>query len=138
MRVLQLNIWARYGPYETREWRLRRLFADLQPDLIAMEEVDAGRNGESQAHELLDGLGYEVAWEQRTPDQGGAPGLAVASRHPMLDRQLHQLGGDGWALAARIGLGEEAFWFSAAVTMSWTLGHEAERARRRWSSSTDG
>jgi endonuclease/exonuclease/phosphatase family metal-dependent hydrolase len=130
MRVLQLNIWARYGPYEEREPRLKRLFADLRPDLIAMEEVDASETFESQAHELLDGLGYHVAWEARSDEQGAAPGLALASRHPILDRQLHQLGRDGWALAARIGLGQEALWFCTAVTMSWTLGHEAEREEK--------
>ncbi len=127
MRVLQLNIWARYGPYQEREPRLKRLFSELRPDLIAMEEVDASETFESQAHELLDELGYHVAWEGRSDEQGGAPGLALASRHPILDRQLHQLGRDGWALAARIGLGQEALWFCTAVTMSWTLGHEAER-----------
>ncbi len=130
MRVLQLNIWARYGPYQEREPRLKRLFSELRPDLIAMEEVDASETFESQAHELLDELGYHVAWEGRSDEQGGAPGLALASRHPILDRQLHQLGRDGWALAARIGLGQEALWFCTAVTMSWTLGHEAERERK--------
>ncbi len=130
MRVLQLNIWARHSPYETREPRLKRLFAELKPDLIAVEEVDAGRGHESQAHELLDGLGYEIAWERRTLEQGGAPGLAVASRHPIRERQLHRLGRDGWALAARIDLGDDAFWFCGAVTMSWKLGLEAEREEK--------
>lgn len=128
MRVLQLNIWARYGPYEDRLPRLQRLFADLSPDLIAMEEVDAGTDGAaSQAHELLDGLGYEVDWERRRDAEGGAPGIAIASRQPILERRVHQLGEQGVALAARIGLGDDALWFSAVTTMSWTPGHEAER-----------
>ncbi|MDQ4034380.1 MAG: endonuclease/exonuclease/phosphatase family protein [Chloroflexota bacterium] len=130
MRVLQLNIWARYGPYETREPRLKRLFAELRPDLIAMEEVDAGRSGESQAHELLDGLGYDVKWERRGDEEGGGPGIAVASRHRILDRQVHQLGRQGVALAIRVDLGDEAMWFSAVTTMSWTPGLEAEREEK--------
>jgi endonuclease/exonuclease/phosphatase family metal-dependent hydrolase len=130
MRVLQLNIWARYGPYPERERRLKRLFADLQPDLISLIEVDAGTDGsESQAHELLDGLGYEVAFERRGDDEGGAPGIAVASRHPILGREVKQLGRQGVALGARIGLEQEQeqMWFAGVTTMSWTPGLEAER-----------
>lgn len=132
MRVLQLNIWARYGPYPDRERRLKRLFADLRPDLISLIEVDAGTGAsESQAHELLDGLGYEVAFERRGDDEGGAPGIAVASRHPILRREVKQLGRQGVALGARIGLeqdqAEEQMWFAAVTTMSWTPGLEAER-----------
>jgi endonuclease/exonuclease/phosphatase family metal-dependent hydrolase len=132
LRVLQLNIWARYGPYDQREPRLKDLFGDLQPDLISMEEVDAadGTGAESQAHELLTDLGYEVAWERRGGDEGGAPGIAVASRHPILERHVHQLGREGVALAIRIGLGEEGLWFAAVTTMSWTPGLEAEREEK--------
>lgn len=130
MRVLQLNIWARYGPYRQREPRLRALFEELLPDLIAMEEVDTSTDHESQAHELLDGLGYEVAYEHREPEQGAGPGLAVASRHPVLDRRIHELGRDGVALAIRIGPEERAFWFCGAVTMAWTPGHEGDREEK--------
>jgi endonuclease/exonuclease/phosphatase family metal-dependent hydrolase len=131
MRVLQLNIWARYGPYDIRAERLTRLFAELRPDLVSLIEVDAGRDGaESQAHELLGPLGYEVAWESREDDEGGAPGIAVASRLPILDRRVHQLGQQGVALATRIGFEQEAFWFAAVTTMSWTPGLEAEREEK--------
>lgn len=131
MRVLQLNIWARYGPYPERERRLKSLFAELRPDLTSLIEVDAGTDGaKSQAHELLDDLGYEVAWERRGDEEGGAPGIAVASRHPILERQVRQLGRQGVALAARIGLEQEPMWFAAVTTMSWTPGLEAEREEK--------
>jgi endonuclease/exonuclease/phosphatase family metal-dependent hydrolase len=92
-----------------------------------MEEVDGSDEADSQAHELLDGLGYEVLWERRGDEEGGAPGIAVASRHPILERRVHQLEEQGVALGIRVGLANEAFWFAAVTTMSWTLGHEAER-----------
>ena len=130
MRVLQLNIWARFGPYADRVPRLRRLFAELRPDLIGLEEVDGSATHESQAHELLEGLGYEVAWEQRGDEEGGAPGIAVASRLPILERHVRQLGRQGVALGCRIGLEDDAFWFAATAPMSWQLGLEAEREEK--------
>lgn len=127
MRVLQLNIWARYGPYRDREPRLRQLFADLAPDLIAMQEVDVGRDGGSQAAELLDGLGYDIAFERREGPNRGDPGVAIASRHPIIDRALKDLPHGGPALAARIRVDDDAFWFCSTVPMSWMPGYEGQR-----------
>lgn len=127
MRVLQLNIWARSGPYRDRAPRLRQLFADLAPDLIAMQEVDIGDGGGNQAEDLLDGLGYAVAYERREGAYRGDPGVAVASRQPILDRALKDLSHGGPALAARIGVGDDAFWFCSAVPMSWMPGYEGQR-----------
>ena len=125
MRVLQLNIWARYGPYAEREPRLRQLFTDVQPDLIAMQEVDSAGDGPNQAVELLGELGYRVAY---TPHPGNKhPGIAVASRVGMADSRVKELGHDGMAIAARIPTGDEAFWFCSAVPLSWLPGYEGER-----------
>jgi endonuclease/exonuclease/phosphatase family metal-dependent hydrolase len=127
MRVLQLNIWARSGPYETREPLLKKLFTDLAPDLIALQEVDVAPNGSNQATELLDGLGYEVFYDRRIGTNRGDPGIAIASRHPILDRSVRELGHDGVAIGARIAIGEEALWFACAVPLSWLPGREGER-----------
>lgn len=125
MRVLQLNIWARYGPYADREPRLRRLFADLAPDLVALQEVAHSRDGSNQAGELLGELGYAVAY---TPHPGARhPGIAVASRAGITDSQVKELGHEGVAIAARIGAGDDGFWFCSAVPLSWLPGFEGER-----------
>lgn len=125
MRVLQLNIWARYGPYAEREPRLRQLFADVQPDLVAMQEVDSAGDGSNQAVELLGELGYRVAY---TPHPGDKhPGIAVASRVGMAASRVKELGHDGVAIAARIPAGDDAFWFCSAVPLSWLPGYEDER-----------
>lgn len=125
MRVLQLNIWARYGPYAEREPRLRKLFSDLEPDLIAMQEVDAAGDGSNQAVELLDGLGYDVAY---TPHPGDRhPGIAVASRIGLDGSRVQELGHDGVAIAGRIAAGDDGFWFCSAVPLSWLPGFENER-----------
>ena len=58
MRILQLNVWARSGPYAVRERLLRSGIGLLAPDLIALQEVDAGPVESNQAEELLGPLGY--------------------------------------------------------------------------------
>jgi endonuclease/exonuclease/phosphatase family metal-dependent hydrolase len=117
MRVLTLNIWARSGPYAIREGLLRRLFGDLAPDLIALQEVDAGPGESNQAEELLEPLGYQVAYERREGENRADPGIAVASRHPIRGQRLIELPHGGAAVAARIDSGGDPFWFCSAVPM---------------------
>lgn len=127
MRVLQLNIWARFGPYADREPRLRQLFADLAPDLVALQEVDADPSdpARNQAVELLGPLGYDVAY---TPHPGDRhPGIAIASRRPFTESRVAELGHDGMAIAGRVPMGDEGLWFCSAVPLSWLPGREGER-----------
>ena len=88
MRILQLNVWARSGPYETRTRLLRHEVGLLAPDLIALQEVDTGPGESNQAEELFGPLGYDVVFERRDGDYRGDPGIAVATRHPVRDRIL--------------------------------------------------
>lgn len=128
VRVLQLNMWARYGPYPDREPRLRRLFEELRPDLVALQEVDvaaAGSQWANQAEELLGPLGYRVAYTPHPGDQH--PGIAAASRLPVERSEVAELGHDGVAIAIRVRAGEDAFWFCSAVPLSWLPGREGER-----------
>lgn len=125
MRVLTLNLWARSGPYAERLPLLRGELAMLGADLIAFQEVEAGPGDGNQAAELLDGLGYEIAYERR--EHNGDPGIAVASRHPIEDRRATDLGHGGPALAARVRIGEHRLWFCSTVPMSWKPGFEVER-----------
>ena len=127
LRVLTLNIWARSGPYETRERLLREGIRDLAPDLIALQEVDVAPDGRSQAHELFGPLGYEIDYERRDCENCGDPGIAVASRHPIEGRRVLELGHGGVALAVRIGLEPDPVWFCCALPLSWWPDREIER-----------
>jgi endonuclease/exonuclease/phosphatase family metal-dependent hydrolase len=130
MRVLTLNIWARCGPYDVREPLLRGELERLGPDVAALQEVDsggAGDGGADQATELLGPLGYEIAYEPRSGDYRGDPWIAVASRLPILARELIELPHGGVALAVRLDAGGEAFWFCGATTMRPWPGQEGER-----------
>ena len=112
VRVLTLNIWARSGPYAVREELLRAEVDRLVPDLMALQEVETG-----QAEELFGPLGYAVAHEPREGPNRADPGMAVASRCPIVDRRLIELPHGGAAVAARIEVAGERFWFCSAVPM---------------------
>ena len=127
MRVLTVNIWARNGLYPTRERLLRQSVGVLAPDLLALQEVDAGPGNSNQAEELFSSLGYSVDYERRDGDNRADPGIAVASRYPTTGREVIELPNGGAALAVRIQAGNDAFWFCCAKPMPWEPGCEGER-----------
>jgi endonuclease/exonuclease/phosphatase family metal-dependent hydrolase len=127
VRVLTLNIWARSGPYPVREPLLREGIALLAPDLIALQEVDAGPGPENQAGHLLSPLGYTVEYERRVGENVADPGIAIASRHPVIGRRLIELPHGGAAIAARIQAPAGSFWFCSAVPMPAWPGLEGRR-----------
>jgi endonuclease/exonuclease/phosphatase family metal-dependent hydrolase len=127
MRILTANIWARSGPYAVRADLLRREVGVLAPDVIALQEVDAGPGESNQAEELFGPLGYQVAYERRVGENVGDPGIAVASRYPIVDRKLIELPHGGPGLAARIEYAGERFWFCSAVPMSIWPHQEGDR-----------
>ncbi len=95
LTVLTLNIWGG-APF----WRLRRkalasLIARVRPDLIGLQEVHApGPNGAaSQAHELARlATGYDVIFSPgRVAAAGRSEGVAILSRHPVLDWEATHL-----------------------------------------------
>jgi endonuclease/exonuclease/phosphatase family protein len=91
VRILQLNVWARSGPYATRAGLLRAEVARLTPDLIALQEVDDGPGDGNQAEELFGPLGYTVEYERRDGEYRADPGIAVASRLPLTGRHILEL-----------------------------------------------
>jgi endonuclease/exonuclease/phosphatase family metal-dependent hydrolase len=127
VRVLQLNMWARMGPYPVRAGLLRREIAVLAPDVIALQEVDVAPDGGNQAAELLGPLGYHVAFEPREGKDRGDPGIAIASRHHLGDHQVKELGHDGVAIAAPVTIGDQRFWFCSAVPLGWWPNQEGQR-----------
>jgi endonuclease/exonuclease/phosphatase family metal-dependent hydrolase len=98
LTVLTQNIWGG-APF----WRLRRkamasLIARTRPDLIGLQEVHAPNaiGAEGQAHELARLVeGYEVIVSPGmvTPS-GRSEGVAILSRHPILDCESVHLSQD--------------------------------------------
>ncbi len=127
MRVLTLNVWARSGPYRIREPLIRAGVALLSPDVIALQEVDSGPGEGNQAEQLFGPLGYHVAYERREGEYVADPGIAVATRLPITDRRLIELPHGGAALAVRLSVGAESFWFCCAVPMGGWPHQEDQR-----------
>jgi endonuclease/exonuclease/phosphatase family metal-dependent hydrolase len=83
LRVLTLNIWNRQGPWEARLQLIREGIRRLSPDLVGLQEV-LSHGGSSLAHDIAEGLGYEVAFGMSN-DMGGDVlfGNAALSRWPI-------------------------------------------------------
>jgi endonuclease/exonuclease/phosphatase family metal-dependent hydrolase len=127
MRVLQLNMWARRGPYADRVHLLQREVALLAPDVIALQEVDGPRDGVNQAEELFGPLGYQIVWMAGQGESAGLPGIALASRRPLTDPREIRLPHDGVALAARTQADGHELWVCSACPLGWKPGLEIER-----------
>ncbi len=127
LRVLTANIWARSGPYRRREPRLREQLAELEPDLVALQEVEAGPGDSNQAEELFGVLGYHVVYEPREGEYVGDPGVAVLSAYPVLGHRLLELPHHGPCLAVRVQAPFGAMWFCSAVPMGGWPHQEIQR-----------
>lgn len=127
LRVLTANIWARNGPYRRREPLLREQVANLAPDLIALQEVEAGPGDSNQAEDLFGALGYHVVYEPREGEYVGDPGLAVLSKYPVLEHRLLELPHRGPCLAAHVRAPFGTLWFCSAVPMGGWPHQEVQR-----------
>ena len=63
-RIITLNIWNRGGPWEERLAAIRAGVANLEPDVIGLQEVlrPASGDGFDQALQIADGFGYHIAF----------------------------------------------------------------------------
>jgi endonuclease/exonuclease/phosphatase family metal-dependent hydrolase len=88
IRIVTLNVWNRFGPWEARLAGIRAGLAKLSPDLVGLQEVVRTDEGDrlDQAAVIADGLGYHVAlgfWPA-----GHGYGNAVLSRWPILRAEV--------------------------------------------------
>jgi endonuclease/exonuclease/phosphatase family metal-dependent hydrolase len=126
MRVATLNVWGRAGDWAARRAALRRSIADLQPDLLALQETF----GAEHTHEFLDPMNV-VHQRRHAPDGGG---ISIASRLPI--KAVHELD---------LHVGERPRDFAAGAVMvevedppllfvnhfpSWQLDQENEREQQ--------
>jgi endonuclease/exonuclease/phosphatase family metal-dependent hydrolase len=84
LRVATWNLWWRFGNWQRREPAIRQALAELDADVVGLQEVWA-RGGTGQADELADHLGYHHAWAS-SPRPGrfqdrlpGSEDIAVAN-----------------------------------------------------------
>src|SRR6185436_3131495 len=92
-RILTLNIWNRCGPWEERLVAIRAGVADLQPDVIGLQEVIRSADGDrlDQAAQIAQGFGYHVAFGAAMKPGGIGFGNAVLSKFPVVQSQTFEL-----------------------------------------------
>lgn len=114
VRVLTYNI--RHGQGMDGRFDLPRLagvLKSIQPDVVALQEVDQGTEragGVNQLDELGRMTGMHAAFGKAMNYMGGAYGVAVLSRWPFLSRENHPLpvaaaNEPRTALSVRLGMG---------------------------------
>jgi endonuclease/exonuclease/phosphatase family metal-dependent hydrolase len=102
LRILTLNIWNRSGPWADRVELIRAGVKALAPDVIGLQEVVVDGVG-SQAKEIADGLGYEIAFGKASAYGSGALfGNAVLSKHPIDASENRELPSPGTSQRAAI------------------------------------
>lgn len=136
VRVLTYNI--HHGEGTDRRFDLERLAAVIKsadPDLVGLQEVDektARSNGVDQAARLAELTGMRAIFGKAMDYQGGAYGLAILSRWPVVESRTHPLPAatgvePRTVLEARIRAGEPA---TEIVFLVTHLDHRANPAQR--------
>ena len=87
VRLVTWNVWGKSGPWRERQAAIEGVLADVNPDLVALQESWAGQGGQSQAALLGGRLGLSHA-----VSSGRLP-CAVLSRWPILRHVEHALPG---------------------------------------------
>ncbi|CAN5551690.1 endonuclease/exonuclease/phosphatase family protein [soil metagenome] len=108
LRVRTWNLWWRYGPWARRQAAIAATLAELQPDVVALQEVFRQDAGRDQAAELAEGLGYHHAYASRLHHDGFDFGNAVLSRWPFVRTE-------SWPLPAGPGVDERRVLLLAEV-----------------------
>lgn len=107
--VVTLNIWHDKPVWPQRRQLIVRTLHELQPDVIALQEVIQHAEQENQAKELAAALGYRYAFASVDPvDAPKRYGNALLTRHPILaedSRKLQPLGEYRVALHVRVAIG---------------------------------
>ncbi len=102
LRMVTINFWGIEAPLDERLRLAGKQLRDLAPDVVGMQEVRPldGRSGRTTADVLAEELGlhrvYEVALRWNDGDffaghPGGEEGLAILSRHPVLEHRATPL-----------------------------------------------
>lgn len=92
LRIVTINVWQEQGPWRQRLALLGQRLAELDPDVVCMQEVrEVEGKVKNQAETLARELGMHCTFEVAQEWGGGDEGLAIISRHPLLDRDFVEL-----------------------------------------------
>ncbi len=83
VRVASWNLWGRWGPWEARQEPIRRTLADIDADVVGLQEVWA-EDGRTQAAMLADAFGFHSAYGSRLDLPDFHLGIGILSRWPIV------------------------------------------------------
>ena len=99
LRIATWNVWFRFGDWRTRQAAIASVLAEVDADVVCLQESWVEVQGRSQPAELADALGLpEHRFVSRFPDRGVWIGNAILSRWPITRT-------GSWAFPTRSGLG---------------------------------
>ncbi len=104
VRVLTWNIWWRYGPWERRRPAIEATLAEIDADVIALQEVWSDETT-NLAAELAAELGYHHVFASGRDREGFGFGNALLSRWPIArsdSTMLHENGEGRLAVFAEV------------------------------------
>src|SRR5262245_24497174 len=92
LKVVTLNLWGEQPPLERRMQLAADGLRALAPDIVTLQEVRQVPGAvPNQAETLAQKLDMHFYFEPATPWGGGEEGLAILSRHPIVERRAHEL-----------------------------------------------
>ena len=80
LRIMTWNIWWRFGPWEQREPAILQSIADLDPDIIALQEV-WGDNATNFAEKVADNPARKKP-EPKRKQENDAPVVGLGDHVP--------------------------------------------------------
>lgn len=84
LRAVTLNLWGEQGPLERRLQLCIEQLRELNPDVVALQEVrEIPSKLVNTAQQLGTALGLNPVFAPATEWGGGTEGLAILSRHPI-------------------------------------------------------
>jgi len=103
LRVLSWNIWWRYGPWQERAPAIAATLAEIDADIITLQEVwsDGSTNF---AAKLAAELGFQHVYAQGAEIDGIFQGIAILSRWPINRSETIQLYGQKGAEENRVAI----------------------------------
>lgn len=92
LRVVTLNMWGAEEPLAARMKLIEEGLRALEPDVVALQEVrEVPETLPNQGEMLADALGCNCAYVPATPFGGGHEGVAILSRHPIVEQSAIEL-----------------------------------------------
>lgn len=91
LRVVTINMWGTQPPLEARLELAASQLEALDLDAVCVQEVRLVDGRQTTADVIAARLDFEVAYRVATEWEGGEEGLAILSRHPILEVRSTEL-----------------------------------------------